>query len=88
MLNVLTKKHLIVAMIVSPILAVLTYYAVDFKVSEKPHSAVPGNSYPLVAQSNCCYSRGKYTFKNGDIEASISISDAKTIVQTNNRYLP
>ena len=78
MLNVFTNKHLIVAMIVSPILAVLAYYAVDFKVSEKPHSAVSGNTYPLVAQSNCRYSSGKCTFKNGDIEVSISISDAKT----------
>jgi hypothetical protein len=78
MLNVFTNKHVIVAMIVSPILAVLAYYAVDYKVSEKPHSAVSGKSYPLVAQSNCRYSSGKCTFKNGDIEVSISLSGNKT----------
>ncbi len=78
MLKVLTNKHLIVAMIVSPILAILAYYAVDYNVSEKPHNAISGQSYPLIAQSNCRYSSGKCTFKNGDIEVSVTISDTKS----------
>ena len=71
MIQVLTNKHLITAMIVAPILAFITYYAVDYKVSEKPHQAVEGQSYPLVAKSNCRYESGKCTFKNGDINIHI-----------------
>ncbi len=72
MINVLTNKHVIIAMIVAPILAVIAYFAVDHYVSEKPHQAVKGASYPLVAKSNCRYESGKCTLQNGDIKVSIT----------------
>ncbi len=71
MIGVLTNKHLIVALIVAPILAILAYYAADAYVSEKPHKAVEGGSYPLVAKSNCRYESGKCTLNNGDIEITL-----------------
>jgi hypothetical protein len=72
MSNVFTNKHVIIAMIVAPILAVIAYFAVDNYVSEKPHQAVKGASYPLVAKSNCRYESGKCTLENGDIEVHIT----------------
>lgn len=71
MIKALTNKHTIIAIIVAPILAFIAYYAVDYAVSEKPHEAVEGQSYPLVAKSNCRYESGQCTFKNGDISIHI-----------------
>jgi hypothetical protein len=76
MIQVFTNKHLITAMIVTPILAFIAYYAVDYTVSEKPHQARKGQSYPLQAKSNCRYQSGHCTFKNGDI--TIDIKTKKT----------
>ncbi len=73
MINVLTNKHLIIALIVAPILAIIAYYAVDYSVSEKPHKAIQGGSYPLIAKSNCRYESGKCTFENGDISIDIQV---------------
>lgn len=66
------NKHVIIAMLVAPVLAVIAYFGVDYIVSEKPHAAVEGNAYPLVAKSNCRYSSGRCTFKNGDINIEIT----------------
>lgn len=73
MLKTLTNKHLIVAMIVAPIIAVIAYFGVDSIVSEKPHKAVKGNYYPLAAKSNCRYQSGQCTLKNGDISITITL---------------
>jgi len=69
--SLLTNKHFLVALIVAPILAILSYFAVDYTVSEKPHKAVKGESYPLVAKSNCRYKSGKCTFENGEVSISL-----------------
>ena len=66
-----TNKHVITAFIVAPILAVLSYYAVDLLLKEQPHVAVAGSSYPLVAQSNCRYTSGRCDLKNADFVAQI-----------------
>lgn len=66
--SILTNKHFIVAMIVTPILAILAYVGVDRAVSEPPHQAEPGASYELVASSSCRYSSGHCTLKNGNFK--------------------
>ncbi len=78
MTNILTNKHLITALIVSPILAFIAYYAVDYNVSEKPHQAVDGQSYPLVAKSNCRYESGKCTLNNGDVDITLIAQEIDT----------
>jgi hypothetical protein len=45
--------HVIIAMIVAPILAVLAWFAVDYFVAERPHAAKEGAAYSLIAKSNC-----------------------------------
>jgi len=73
MFKTLTNKHLIIAMIVAPLLAFISYYGVDRMVSEKPHKAIEGNFYPLVAKSNCRYQSGECTLENGDISVTITM---------------
>lgn len=69
----LKNKHLILAMFIAPLLAVIAYFAVDQVVSEKPHAAVDGVSYKLVAKSNCRYKSGICTLENGDIEVKLRV---------------
>lgn len=75
MIKTLTNKHFIIAMIVAPILAIIAYFAVDHYVSEKPHEAIKGQSYPLVAKSNCRYESGLCTFKNGEIQITLQTKE-------------
>lgn len=68
-----TNKHVIAALLITPVLAILGYFMVDSIVSEKPHKAKPGAHYQLVAKPNCRYSSGVCSFKNGEFEANITI---------------
>lgn len=71
-MQILKNKHLILAMFVAPVLAIIAYFSVDYMVSEKPHAAMPGNTYQLAAKSNCRYPSGACTLKNGDIEVQLN----------------
>ncbi len=66
------NKHFIAAMIVTPILAILGYFAVDILVREKPHAAQKGASYELAAQSNCRYTSGRCELRNGEFKLLIT----------------
>ena len=68
-----TNKHVVIALLVAPILSLIAYYGVDQIVSEKPHKAIEGNSYPLIAKSNCRYTSGICTMENGDFELAIRL---------------
>ncbi|MDD1795798.1 hypothetical protein LRP50_22005 [Enterovibrio sp. ZSDZ42] len=67
----LKNKHIIAAMLVAPILAIIAYFGVDLAVSEKPHAAKEGESYKLVASSNCRYTSGICTLENGDFKLKL-----------------
>ena len=70
-MNILKNKHLILAMFVAPLLAIIAYFSVDYMVSEKPKAAQQGGTYKLAAKSNCRYQSGVCTLKNGDIEVKL-----------------
>jgi len=70
------NKHIIVAMIVAPILAVIAYFATDSLVGEKPHKAAAGQSYALVALPNCRYPSGHCTLKNSEFQVDLKVSQA------------
>ena len=74
-------KHVIVAMLVAPILAVIAWYGVDQIVAEKPKAAEAGGTYTLLARSNCRYESGQCDLKNADLELSLvpGLSDASSI---------
>lgn len=67
------NKHVILAMFIAPLLAIIAYFAVDYVVSEKPHSAQEGNSYRLVGDSNCRYKSGRCTLQNGDVKIMLQV---------------
>ena len=83
------NKHIVVAMLVAPVLALIAYFATDHVVSEKPHLAEQGQTYKLAARPNCRYPSGRCTLHNADIEVEIRIervsdSAVKLILQSNN----
>lgn len=65
------NKHVIAAMIISPILAIMAYFAVDHYVAEVPHSAKKGNSYKMLVKPNCRWQSGKCDLVNNDVKFSI-----------------
>jgi hypothetical protein len=74
-LNLLKNKHVLTAAIVAPILALGSYFAVDFIAGEKPQAAETGQSYRLVEKPNCRYDSGRCGLKNGDFELDIVVED-------------
>ena len=78
-MSIFKNKHIIVAMLVAPVLAIIAYFATDHIVSEKPHKVQQGQAYKLAANPNCRYPSGQCTLRNGDIEINVRlerISDA------------
>ncbi|MEO0368077.1 MAG: hypothetical protein AAF197_04740 [Pseudomonadota bacterium] len=72
------NKHLWAAIVIAPLLALLSWYGVGWYAQEQPSPAKPGASYPLTAQSNCRYESGLCTLKNNDLELYIKVeSDSK-----------
>ena len=61
---VLTNKHVVIAMLVAPILAVMAWFAAGQFAAETPRAAVPGQSYPLLEKSNCRYPSGACDIEN------------------------
>ena len=76
------NKHLIIAMLVTPILAVIAYFATGMMVGEKPHEAKPGALYKLVASPNCRFESGRCTLKNGEL-----VVDIRGMQQTSGDWL-
>lgn len=71
-----TNKHVIIAMIVAPILAVLAWIAVGQIGAEQPRPAEPGKSYPLVEKSNCRYESGACDLENEEFKLRITLQDS------------
>ena len=68
------NKHVIAALLIAPILAIISYFAVDYMVSERPHAAKAGGGYALVEKPNCRYQSGRCQLKNGDFELTLTVA--------------
>jgi len=68
-----SNKHLIVAFIVGPLLAILAWYAVGRLVGERAAPAVSGEAYPLLEKSDCRYASGHCKLENQDFKLVLSI---------------
>lgn len=77
------NKHVMIAMLVAPVLALLSYFAVDYYVSEEPHQAKAGKSYKMIERPNCRYTSGKCDLKNGSFEVGLKVE----ILQKNKMLL-
>lgn len=76
----LKNKHFIIALLVTPVLALLAYFGVDALVKEQPHKAKEGGSYELVAKPNCRYASGKCLLKNGNFELMLRVENGQLYV--------
>ena len=66
------NKHVLIATMMAPVLALIAYFGVNALVGEKPHVAEAGQSYVLVEKPNCRHSGGICGLKNGDFELTLS----------------
>ncbi|NYT28674.1 MAG: hypothetical protein H0A76_12975 [Candidatus Thiodubiliella endoseptemdiera] len=71
------NKHVITSMIVAPILAIISYFAVDYYVAEVPHKAKQGQSYKMLAKPNCRWASGVCDLINGDLKIHITSDSQK-----------
>ncbi|MCG8668798.1 MAG: hypothetical protein MI867_05250 [Pseudomonadales bacterium] len=67
------NKHILAALIIAPILSIISYFAVDHVVSERPHKAMQGAAYELVPKPNCRYQSGVCEMKNGNFEIKLHV---------------
>jgi hypothetical protein len=68
------NRHVIIALLVTPVLAVLAWIGVGQLAGEKPAPAAPGRAYPLVEQPNCRYASGACDLRNAELELRIILS--------------
>ncbi|MDC7242478.1 MAG: hypothetical protein PQJ44_00475 [Sphaerochaetaceae bacterium] len=66
------NKHVIAAVIIAPILAIIAWFATGMLVDEKPHKMQEGSIYTLNVKSNCRWPSGKCTLENEDITIDIT----------------
>lgn len=69
------NKHVISALLIAPLLAIIAWFAVDRMVAEEPQAAVEGGAYALVARPNCRYASGACELVNNDFELELSLVD-------------
>jgi len=83
-MNIFKNKHLLIATLMAPVLGLISYFGINFLVSEKPLVAEAGQSYQLVEKPNCRYSSGICGLKNVDFELTINferLDDARLLLK-------
>lgn len=73
---IFTNKHVIVAMLVAPILAIFAWFSVDMMVAETPFEPVAGESYKLVEKPNCRWASGECELKNNNFEIRMTAAQS------------
>ena len=71
--DMFSNRHLVVALLVAPVLAILAWFAVGALFGDKPIPAVPGQAYPLVERSNCRYDSGQCDLRNEDMRLRMTM---------------
>ena len=71
-MNFFKHRHVVVAALVAPVLALIAYFGMDYIFSETPQVAQEGQSYPLVEKPNCRYDSGLCGLKNNEFELDLS----------------
>ncbi len=71
-MSVWSNKHVVIATLMAPVLALIAYFGASYLVGETPQAAAPGESYELVEKPNCRYSSGMCGLKNGEFELTLT----------------
>lgn len=66
------NKHVVIALLVAPVLAVIAWFAVDRMVAEEPRAARPGGAYALAASPGCRYASGSCSLVNNDFRLTLT----------------
>jgi len=85
-----SNKHVIIAMLVAPVLAIIAWFGVDYLVAEQAQPAEQGGMYRLVARSNCRYDSGQCDLANNDLKMSIRPTDlqaSRTILSLESEFV-
>lgn len=72
----LGSRHVVVALLVTPILAVAAWFSVGVWVADdsmQPRPITRGEAYPLIERSGCRYGGGDCRLANGDVELAIQL---------------
>ena len=69
------NKHLVLALLVAPVLALIAWFSVDYFVAERPHAAIPGAAYELIAKPNCRRASGRCDLANKDVAITVPSYD-------------
>ena len=75
-MSMLTNKHVLAALLVAPILAVLAWYGTGQLTDDVEQQAAPaqgGASYPLVERPGCRYPGGKCGLSNEGFKLAIVV---------------
>lgn len=70
-MSILKDKHVVIAMAMAPVLALIAYFGVSALIGEDSLPAQSGQSYKLVEKPNCRYASGQCGLKNGDFELTL-----------------
>jgi hypothetical protein len=70
-MSILRNRHVLIAALVAPVLALIAYFGMDFMFGESPSAAVEGQSYPLAEKPNCRWESGSCGLKNNEFELEI-----------------
>ncbi len=68
-----SNKHLVIALIVGPVLAILAWFAVGQLLGERAEPAVSGRAYPLLEKSDCRYASGHCKLENQDFKLMLRV---------------
>ena len=71
-MTILRNRHVLIAALVAPVLALIAWFAIDLMTGEEPHAAIEGQSYALVEMPNCRYESGYCGLKNNEFELVMS----------------
>ena len=69
------NKHILVATVIAPILAIIAWFATDIFIGETPIEPQAGKYYKLVEKPNCRWESGVCGLKNNDLELEISLEE-------------
>lgn len=79
----LSNHHVTVALLVTPVLAVIAWFGMGWLFDERAAIAVApvmGNAYPLVERSGCRYGGGVCKLTNNDLELTLRVSSGGQLV--------
>ncbi len=78
LVTTMKSRHVIVALLVAPLLAVFAWFAVGWIAGDSPETPMPaqaGDDYPLIERSGCRYAGGECRLENNDMKWVVTVDD-------------